>query len=356
MLVLGRDALAHSRLYLDTNYWANLRDSLLGTNKSTDVSDLLTILRQAVQQGDAICTYSSHTLEELMKHASLEVREASALVMDELSGGYCLANPERLLDNEIVYWIAENIAKKDGLLPLSQLAWTRPFFLVVDYDPPRLPIDPEVDEHLRMGFIDKMWSMRLREVVSVIHARPEGFPTLEWPQQAADLINQDAPAHSHENSSLEAFFLSELEGALDWAQERIGQLYGQVAQRWQLPLIPSTQEELLSVGRVIRQGAMVLARSKRLQNGLPGIQIRSWLHAALRNDRRRRFKANDLVDFEHAQTALPHCNYFLTDGPHAQLIASVKLDVRFDCMVIGSVHQACVELGPAFSAAARCRI
>lgn len=348
-LELGTEALERPRLYLDTNYWVNLRNSILGSNNKPAVAQLLNVLRHAVHQRGALCTYSSHTLEEIMKHASPAIREASALLMDELSGGFCLANPDRLLNNEIVHWILGDFAKKSPLLPLTQLAWTRPFFLVIDCEPPRLPVDHESAERLHAGFIETMWAMPLHRVVCEIHKQPESFPPLEWPQRAADLINRDAPNHADENDSLEAFFLSELNGVLEWAEERLGQRYREVAERWQLPLIPSTPAEVLSSGHAIRQAVMALARGKRLGAAFPGLQIRSWMHAVVRNDRRRKFKPNDLMDFEHAQTALPHCHYFLTDTPNAHLIASAKLGQRFDCVVIRSVEEACNVLPTALA-------
>lgn len=344
---LGAEALERTRLYLDTNYWANLRDCMLGANQKPAVANLLGILRHAADQGVAICTYSSHTLEEIMKHASADARESTASLMDELSGGFCLANPDRLLDNEIDHWIVQDLAKKTPPFSPTQLAWTRPFFLFLDYEPPRPPVaDAESAAKLQTGFIDDVWTMPLHRVVSGIHRRPESFRALEWPQQAAALINHDAPKHASENDSLQEFFLSELNGVLEWAEKRLGHRFREMAERWQLPLIPSTPKEILTAGRVIRQAVMALAGGKRLGTAFAGMQIRSWLHAAVRNDRRRKFKPNDLMDFEHAQTALPHCHYFLTDTPHAQLIADAKLGTRFGCTVIRSVEEAC-EMLPA---------
>ena len=92
-LALGAEALTCTRLYLDTNYWADLRDHLLNVRSHPDREHLLHLLRTAVQSRRAICTYSSHTLDELMKHASAETRIATAKLIDELSLGFLCCEP-----------------------------------------------------------------------------------------------------------------------------------------------------------------------------------------------------------------------------------------------------------------------
>jgi hypothetical protein len=57
------------------------------------------------------------------------------------------------------------------------------------------------------------------------------------------------------------------------------------------------------------------------------------LHAYIRIDHKRKFKPNDLIDIEHAEIALSHCDFFFTDKAHAHLIRSAKLDVELGCVV-----------------------
>lgn len=340
-LELGAQAMSRTRLYLDTNFWIELRNSALESNSMGSSQDLLRILREAVHERGVICTYSSHSFTEIMKHSSEELREATFRLVDELSSGFCIANPDRLLNNEIDHWIISEIAQKRPLLPLAQMGWTRPCFIIVDWAPHQLQIDAEDAEKMHHGFIDSMWRMTLADIASAIHSRAEEFPVPKWAQSAAELMNYESPLHAHEHDSLEGFFLSELNGTLDFAEERIGERYREVAERYEFSTVPSTTDEMREYGKQIHALLMKIAINGRLGDHFPGTQVRSWIIAAIRNDRRTKFDANKLIDYEHAQTALPCCDYFLTDGPHARLLCDAKLNKRFNCHVIGSAKEAC---------------
>lgn len=341
-LALGAEALTRTRLYLDTNYWAELRDHIAGTRTHSNCERLLHLLRGAVQSGRALCTFSSHTLEELMKHASPEKRLATARLIDELSLGFCIANPERLLSNEIVYWIAADLAKKTNLYSLTQMAWTRPFFVVIDFSPPR-PDEREWDELFRR-FVDEVWNKTLTDIIAGIHARPEAYPVLDWTQKSADHINEEEPLNTPDGITFEELYLDEMNGFLDWAQDMLGQRYQETAEHFELENRPSTTEQIHWAGLAVRNALFRLAQEDRLGDHLASAQIRSRLFAAVRRDRHRSFKANDFLDFEHALSALPHCHYFLTDGPHADLLNKAKLADRFGCRVIASMSDACHTL------------
>lgn len=60
------------------------------------------------------------------------------------------------------------------------------------------------------------------------------------------------------------------------------------------------------------------------------------IHAAVRAAKGRKFKPNDLFDFDHAAAALGYCNAFFTDDKLAKLLtrAPLEFDQRFDCPVV----------------------
>jgi hypothetical protein len=163
---------------------------------------------------------------------------------------------------------------------------------------------------------------------------------VDWTQKSAELINEEEPLHTPEGMSFKQLYLAEMNGVLDWAEELLGQRYAEAAHYYKIDPSPSTPEEIRSAGLAIRNAIFALAQRNRLGPHLASMQIRSRLFAAVRHDRRRRFKPNDFIDFEHALTALPHCHYFLTDGPHADLINKAKLTELFPCRVISSPAEA----------------
>ncbi len=337
---LGCRALSRKRIYLDTNFWVMLRDHKSGRQVRIDVEDLLCSLREVVLSGAGFCTFSGHTLSELMKHKDASIRRLTAGLMDELSCGICLSNQDRLFNNEIISFIGSLLAPSMSRWSLSHLAWAKPFFLMTDYQPPSFGLSSDADLELQKGFVEHVWSMSMAQLLEKIDSCREAYPQLDWPKSAAASINSEVRKYDHENETLHEFYLSELNGYLEWAEPRFVERYCEFVSRYQVGVMPESHEQLNVCGKVLHLTAMGIARNKQLSNLMPGTHARSMLHAMIRFDRRRKFKANDLMDIEHAEVALPHCAFFFTDKPNAHLIRSAKLDVELRCVVCSSPEEA----------------
>ena len=337
---LGCDALDRTRIYLDTNFWAMLRDHQSGRRVRDDAAKLLVCLREFVEKGVGFCTFSGHTLSELMKHKDASVRQLTAQLMDELGAGFCLANQERLIDNEIISFLSSILAPSMDRWSPSHLAWAKPFFILIDYEPPPLDLINEESLNLQKGFIDHVWSMPMTEVLEKIDAGPEPFPALDWPKEAVLSINSDIRKHDHENKTLHEFYLSELNGLLQLMKLRFVERYCEFVTRYEIGVCPVGKEQIDACCNLLIATAMHLASDKKMVNFMPCLHVSSLMHAMIRYDKARKFKANDLIDIEHAKTALPHCSLFFTDKPNAHLIRSTKLDTQLSCVVCDSPEQA----------------
>lgn len=66
------------------------------------------------------------------------------------------------------------------------------------------------------------------------------------------------------------------------------------------------------------------------------------LHAAVRANRGRKFKPNDLPDFDHAAAAMGYCDAFFTDHKLCKLLTlpPVQLATFFGCRVLSEVRDA----------------
>ncbi len=75
---------------------------------------------------------------------------------------------------------------------------------------------------------------------------------------------------------------------------------------------------------------------------LPTLHIHALCHASVRWDKTRKLKGNDLFDFDHAATAVPYCDVFLTERPLQKLIEQkhLKINQDFDCKIISSISEA----------------
>ena len=80
-------------------------------------------------------------------------------------------------------------------------------------------------------------------------------------------------------------------------------------------------------------------RLNKLTSELPSLRVSAGLHAALRWDKTRKYKRNDLHDFHHAVAAIPYCDYFFTEHSLRQLLAhnGLRFSELFPCQTISSV-------------------
>lgn len=68
---------------------------------------------------------------------------------------------------------------------------------------------------------------------------------------------------------------------------------------------------------------------------LPSVVIKSGLYAAIRWNRERQYKGNDLHDFGHASAALFYCDYFATDkGLHHLITNELSFDQKYRVTVV----------------------
>ena len=132
----------------------------------------------------------------------------------------------------------------------------------------------------------------------------EAFPDI------SDQLNRGKAEHQHENKSFKQLFLSELWGVLDlykpYFEDIMAYIYEQdTGQR------PSAEETAKQeAGRLVANMIYEAFRRNKLTTELPSLWLGAGLHAAVRWDRRRKYKANDMPDFRHAVAAIPYCDVF----------------------------------------------
>src|SRR5690606_27046261 len=141
-------------IYLDMNFWGRFRQHVQKPKKG-DVGELLAVLRKGVRNKGWVCVFSGHTLSELLKHQDRVVHRETAALVDELGAGYCIATPDRLLNNEVDAWLRQWTSASEQRIPLNLQAWTRPAQLWSDYVPePPQGFPESVACHLVVQFLD----------------------------------------------------------------------------------------------------------------------------------------------------------------------------------------------------------
>lgn len=140
--------------------------------------------------------------------------------------------------------------------------------------------------------------------------------------------------------------MDEFVGYLDGFIEMIRQIIGKVTSQ-ALGLHPDDYSELASeddARKLVWIFRDAFAKGT-LGNQLPSVVIKSGLYAAIRWNRGRLYKGNDLHDFGHASAALFYYDYFATDaGLHHLISNELGYDKKFGVKVVDKVQELLREL------------
>jgi hypothetical protein len=292
------------RIYLDTRYWVFLRDAAMGRAKQAIHNDLLAALQSVVESGLGICPLSESVLFELHKQTDPATRLAMARVMDSLSRGVTVQNSLDRLRAELVRFFHRIIVDQRIPGPPVEHVWTTVGHFLGSPDPVFDGIDSGEQLAISKAFFDFLWSVTLEELITDNHwiEHDKGF------QEDALRMTEGSRAHASEITSFEELYLAEVSGFVDINQATVE------AAVTELATALGQQSPGPDAARLWRNAVYNIVRFDRVGTGLPILQIVSGIHAAIRWQRGRPFKASDFYDMYHAAAALPYCDMFLTEA------------------------------------------
>ncbi len=308
---LAAEIQGSAKVYLDTKFWLLLRDARLGRNHDPQVVELLRLLQHLIAARRAVCPISAATFAEIFSQTDCATLRVSVELIDELSGGVSVIEEYERFRLEFLHFVREKSQGADQVLPVQQLVWTKLAYVLGFVTPVSRVLPSEIDLAVQKAFVDHMWTLGLTEMVNQIgddglRSFPRNFP------DATARLNDGKFAHVNGHKTFKQVFLSEIGGVLDVFKPDFVDLLRHIHE--------------MDVGRTaenntdFQDGARMLAnlvyhafRLDKLTIELPSVRIAAGLHAALRWDRKRKYKRNDLNDFHHAVAAIPYCDFFLTD-------------------------------------------
>jgi len=325
------------KLYLDQNYWILLRDANLDGRGTSQIHSLLEALRQGVTAGNLVCPVAESTFFELMKQKDPTTRHATVSLIDELSTGVCLRpHDERvLLEVRHLFRLGAGYSVESA----ESHVWTRLAYILGVFHPVLPHLEDSEEADIRRRFFDFMWSIPLARVVEQLDVSKRPFPDTG---PVVELINAANERHAPSITTFRSLYLDEVRGALD-------------------ELVPAGLLALAELGRESGHDAPpsdIASESKRRQlvhsllykalekpqvtKALRTSCIHSTCFAALRWDKQRKLKPNDLLDFRHAAAAVGYCDGFLTEKPLRSLLCQKHLGIGdiFACKVMDSPTEA----------------
>lgn len=323
---LGVDVCSKYRIYLDLKFWILFRDVELGRNNDSVVFQLLEKIKYLVSSNLSICPISESVFIELMKQNDQLTRTATAKLIDELSLGVTLIVHPQRIQQELCNSLYLQAGAKD-ITPLTVLVWTKLTSVFGEMHPSKTPFESSEELAIQKAFYDHMWDISLVEIIKRLDF--QDTPEMNW-QKTADQLNSGNEKHSKNLKSFKKVYRAEFEGGLSLFKTEMASLFNDI-----------DKVGLQEFG-IVNSDFSKNKKFELFSRSIHTLHIGACCHAAVRWDQKRKLTGNDLLDFHHAEAALPYCNIFLTEKPLKTLLSQnhIGLFEQYSCKVVSSAQEA----------------
>ncbi len=335
---LGKSVMDRERVYLDKRYWIILRNVVLGRNDAQSSIELLAALRARVNSKLSICPISATLFLELLKQQDLHTRQATAVLIDELSEGVTLApHPERVA-TELAHFFY-SYYQQGELHALDDLVWSKLSYVLGVQHPTNTIFDEDEVRVIQKAFFDHMWECSLSKMVDLIGS--DVPPSLDY-DAVAQKLNEDSAKHADKIKTFSQAYKAEMIGSLSLFMSVAREVLEDVFNR-----ATGKQVQTSDAERHERENQLLAFFSAAIEKrevvlAMRTLHIGALCHAAVRWDKKRKLTGNDLFDFHHAEAAIGYCNVFLTEKPLRAMLQQNHLGLQrdFPCKVISSLSEA----------------
>jgi hypothetical protein len=322
-LVLAQELRSQTKIYLDTKYWLLLRDARAGRTVHASLPELLARLQSLVQQRHAVCPLNADIFIEVIKQSDRATRNATIQLMDELSRGVTIMPMSERMSLELFHFLESCRVGDNGVEPLSNLIWSKARFILGFAVPLIDGLSPDQEFEAQKQIIDRIWDQTLIDAIGNI-------PDDEFPDQNAAFpdisgqLNTGKAESINEHKTFESMFLAEVAGGWDSFRSECSHVFRSFYQR--ATHSPADDPAVIdAVGRALVSVIVQAFKHGKVGKHLPSTRVSAGLHAALRWDRGRKYMANDLFDFRHAEAAIAYCDLFFTERSLCHLLKDRNL-------------------------------
>lgn len=338
---LGHSLANKIPIYLDQKYWIIVRDVALDKDTKSDSKKLFKLLKNLANSGKIFCPISESVFVELLKQQNIQTRRATANIIDELSLGTTLATEEIRIGTELAHFLYSQGESK-SIYPLNWLVWSKLSYVLGVVHPTNTVFDRAQELIIQKAFFDHLWGMSLTEIIDIIGEAQ--LPKIDF-DTVVTKLNRGSAAHSNEIRSFKQAYASEINGGLSLyvgvARKILEEMFAKGTGKF--PNL-SEDEQRNHEKQLLNFFTNAFLKTD-IAKKIPTLHIHASFHAAVRWDKTRQLKGNDLFDFHHAAGALAYCDAFFTEGPSNLLETLIKakhisLDEKFDCKVFSKIPKA----------------
>lgn len=334
-LELGKSINHRKKIYLDTNYWLELRDVLLERQKNKTFENILNILKSGVEKEKIICPISDETFYEILLQNDPKTLKQTVDLIDELSKGVSIISSEERIKFEILYFLRYFLNGKNSIHDPEIFVWSKISYIYGLTHPSSTPFHSEEKLVIQKAFFDQMWSLTFADVVQVM-----GIEEIIKMPRHNDIscdLNIRKVEFAHENKSFKQLFLSEIAGALDFYKEPLKEATIYLFEK-EKGYKPSQTEVEEASPELLVNAIYNLFKLNKLGVFFPSLIIEAGLYASVRQDIKRKFNKNDMSDFRHARTAVSYYDSFFTEHSLRDLVtrSNLSFDKKYNCKVLSN--------------------
>lgn len=306
-----------TKIYMDLNFWINLRNSIWKKNGDQRYFHLLEILKEKVKEKRIICPFSNVLVEEIFKQDSKDSRLKTFQIADILAHKVMLSPMYYISMCEVHNLNSIYL----GMQPTNLwYKWRRPINVLGDFTL-KTKEDLSNDELLlKKAIYDINLQSSFQYVLDQLE--PDSFINKESSVWHANMVNQSKTFN--DSSGLSKKKLHRLE---------IRSSYKTIAK-----YIQSSVE--FDVDSLIDHFSL-----SQLKDITPTCYVYSALYTELILDRTRKIKANDYYDIMHCSLALSNCDIFLTERSFASTLKRMKIDKEFNVKVLFNLDEIIETVG-----------
>lgn len=315
------------RIYLDTKYWILLRDATLDRPKKTSHTEILTLLRNLVSCGAAICPLSDAAYIESMQQTDAKTRLATAALMDELSCGVAIATEKTRVRLELLNFAVTPIS---DISSLDGKIWVKTGFVLGENVPHADAWDATTNLLAQKSFIDLIWNQTVADFA--VHGHDPERASME---DSALRINEKMVAYSDQIRSFEQAAQAEFSGCVNLFNSELA-----AAALRELKHQNTTPEHVDVYQEAMQRCLfnMLRLRPAFMAERVPTMFIHAMCHAAIRWDKGRKLDSHWLIDIHHACAGLAYHEAMFTEHPLRALLTNgkMRMDKVFDTHILSA--------------------
>lgn len=308
---LDQYMLGKTKIYMDLNFWINLRNSIWKKSEDKRYFQLLEILKEKVKDKRIVCPFSNVLIEEVFKQDSKDSRLKTFQIADILADKIMLSPVYYISMCEVHNLNSIYLGKQPTNLWYK---WRRPINALGDFS---LKTKEELSED-ELLIKKAMYDINLQS----------SFQYVLGELDAASFINKESSVW-HANMVNQSKAFSDPSGL---SKKKLHRLEIRSSYKTIAKHIQSSVE--VDVDSIIDHFSL-----SRLKEITPTCYAYSALYTELILDRTRKIKPNDYYDIMHSSLALSTCDIFLTEKSFASTLKRMKIDKEFDVRVLFDIDE-----------------